>query len=78
MEVSGFRFVPADLTVAAGTTVRFRNEDAAAHTATADDGAFHLALDGSGDEGEITLDTAGTYAYHCALHASMRGSITVN
>lgn len=75
VEVSGFRFLPAQLTIAAGSVVRFDNQDAAAHTATAEDGSFHEAL---GDEPvEVVFDTPGTFPYRCEIHPSMRGTITV-
>src|SRR5512141_1921420 len=79
--IKGFAFSPADLTVTKGTTVTFVNADSAAHTVTSGsggtkDGKFDQPLDGGGAT-KITFDTAGTFSYFCAIHASMRGTITV-
>jgi len=48
-----------------------------AHTVTDDGGAFDTSL----PVGQIflhTYATAGTYTYHCTIHAGMTGSIKVN
>ena len=73
-----FVFKPGELTVKAGTTVTFTNKDDFAHTATAKDKSFdtgNLDKDGSF---EHTFDEPGTYAYLCAIHNSMTGTITVS
>jgi plastocyanin len=44
---------------------------------TADDGSFDsgsLATDATFSQ---TFDAAGTFAYHCTIHPSMTGTITV-
>jgi plastocyanin len=38
--IADFAFTPTELTVAAGTTVAWTNEDLAPHTATVEDGSF--------------------------------------
>jgi plastocyanin len=74
--ISGFAF-SEDITVPVGTTVIVRNDDGARHTFTADDGAFDTgAIDGGGTA-EVTFTEAGTFAFHCELHPSMSGTITV-
>ncbi len=78
MTIQGFSFQPADLTVAVGTTVTWTNKDSAPHTVTADDSSFksgNLSIDATFSQ---TFSTAGTFAYHCAIHSSMKGTITVH
>jgi plastocyanin len=74
--ISGFAF-SEDITVPVGTTVIVRNDDGAGHTFTADDGAFDTGVIDGGGTAEVTLTEAGTFAFHCELHPSMSGTITV-
>jgi plastocyanin len=73
--VENFAFAPADLTIAAGTTVRFVNNDSAPHTATAD--AFDTGRLDQGEAATMTLDEPGTQHYLCTYHPTMIGTITV-
>lgn len=71
-------FSPANLTVAAGTTVTWTNTGKRNHTVSTSDASF--GSDGvmtSGATYEHTFATPGTFAYFCAIHAAMRGTITV-
>ena len=70
-----FVFCPVVLTVPAGTEVRWRNEDAAAHTATFE--AFDTGVLRQGQSAAIRFDVAGTYSYYCVLHPGMRGTVVV-
>ena len=72
-----FAFDPDGLTVAAGTTVTFTNEDSATHTATADDDSFDTGDLAEGDSGEVTFDEAGEFSYFCDIHNYMKGTVTV-
>lgn len=77
---SGFQFSPSDVTAAAGTTFTWTNQTTVEHTATQDDplglwDSGNLAPDGSFP---VTVSAAGTYAYHCNIHASMHGSIAIS
>ncbi len=75
--IKDFAFNPADLTVNAGDTVTFVNEDGAPHTATADNGGFDTGNLSTGQSAAFKFSTAGTFSYFCAVHPSMKGSITV-
>lgn len=75
--IRDFRFEPADLRVAVGSTVGFTNGDAARHTATADDGSFDTGDLDEGGRADVTFDRPGTFAYVCAIHNYMRGTVTV-
>ncbi|HEY5630361.1 MAG TPA: plastocyanin/azurin family copper-binding protein [Candidatus Limnocylindrales bacterium] len=76
VQIANFAFAPADLKVKVGTTVIWTNTDGATHTVTADNGSFGGKL-ASGDTFKETFTKAGTYAYHCAIHSSMTGTVTV-
>ena len=77
VEISGFAYAPAELTITAGDTVTWTNLDAVEHTATAIDGSWDTGLLGEGDSASITFTTPGTYDYLCTPHPSMTGRIVV-
>jgi plastocyanin len=78
VSIANFAFAPASMTVAVGTTVTWTNTDSAGHTVTADDGSFKSDKLGTGTAFSHTFTTAGTYTYHCSIHSSMTGTITVH
>jgi plastocyanin len=47
------------------------------HTATSDDDVFDSGSMSEGDEFSFTFEEAGTYAYFCQVHPTMRGTIVV-
>lgn len=78
VSIANFAFSPATITVKAGTTVTWTNNDTVTHTVTADSGSGPDS--GNLAPGKIytfTFKTAGTYKYHCAIHASMTGTVIV-
>ena len=75
--IKNFVFEPANLTIAAGDTVTFINEDNAPHTATADNGAFDTKRLSKGQSATFTFSNAATYAYLCKLHPKMKATIVV-
>jgi plastocyanin len=75
--LSGTQYVPSDLTVAVGDTVTWASVDSPDHTVTADDDSFDSGTLSNGDTFEETFDEAGEFAYHCEIHSSMTGTITV-
>ncbi len=84
-------FKPERLSVAAGTAVTWKNEDASEHTVTSGtvsqgSGGVTTAVDSKFESGSLkqnasfsfTFTAPGTYAYFCKIHpATMRGEITV-
>jgi plastocyanin len=70
-------FVPASLTVRAGATVTFVNDDDDAHTATADDGSWDSEGLNQHQRWSRAFPAAGTVAYHCTVHPMMHGTIVV-
>ena len=75
--IKNFAFSPQPIVVPKGTVVKVTNSDDAAHTATADKGAFDTGTLAPGASKEITLSTAGEIAFHCNIHDYMRGVIQV-
>jgi plastocyanin len=77
--VSGNLFAPQTVTIPAGRVITWRNDDAVSHTTTAD-GASPLWNSGTRTPGQTyqrTFSTAGTFTYHCTIHAGMTGTIVV-
>ena len=78
VSIKRMKFNPPALTVAAGDTITFTNEDGAPHTATADDGAFDTGRLSKGQSATVTVSAAGAHAYKCMVHPSMKGTVTAN
>ena len=79
MTIKNFAFAPAALTVKAGTTVTWTNQDADAHTVTSKDGGGPLASAAlnTGQTYSYTFAKPGTYAYLCTIHPFMTATVTV-
>lgn len=75
--MKGFAFAPADVTIKAGESVTWTNQDSAAHDVTADNGEFKSGNVASGATFSFTFAKAGSYPYHCAIHPTMKGTVTV-
>jgi plastocyanin len=74
----GYAFSPSSLTIKSGDTVVWKNLDSMSHTVTSDSGnELSSSSLGNGGTYSHTFSTAGTFAYHCAIHASMKGTIIV-
>lgn len=76
--IDNFAFSPTTLTVSAGTTVTWVNNDTAAHTVTADDGSFDSGNLAPGDSFTHTFTSAGSISYHCNYHPNMVATVVVN
>jgi plastocyanin len=77
VNILNLAFVPQNVTISPGTTVRWTNQDPYPHTATADNGSFNSGTLNQGGTYSFTFNTPGTYGYYCAIHPSMRGTINV-
>ncbi len=83
VRLEGFAFDTAELTIAAGTTVRFVNADGAPHTVTegsdgtaTDDPIVDEQLAQNGTT-SVTFDEPGTYQITCRIHPSMNMTVIV-
>ncbi|HBH46707.1 MAG TPA: plastocyanin [Candidatus Jacksonbacteria bacterium] len=75
ISIQNFAFDPATLTVKAGTTVVWTNDDQAPHRIKST--AFNSENLNTGDTYSFKFETAGTFDYICSLHPSMQGKIIV-
>jgi plastocyanin len=78
--IKNFAFDPSMLTVKTGTVVTWVNQDEAPHTIASDKGSPAAVFSDSLSTGAsytFTFTQPGTYAYHCSIHPSMRGTVTV-
>jgi plastocyanin len=77
ISIQSFQFVPAILTVKAGTAVTWVNRDEEPHNVVSPNRVFRSkAIDG-GEKFTTVFDKPGTYDYLCAVHPHMRGKIIV-
>jgi len=70
-------FNPANIVVNKGTTVTWTNDDSFDHTIVADDKSFDSGNLSKGKSFSHEFDQVGTFSYHCSIHSSMKGKITV-
>jgi plastocyanin len=75
VSISNFAFVPATVTVPAGSTVTWTNNDATAHDVSG--GPLKSPTLNQGRSYSFTFATPGTYDYICSIHPAMHGSVTV-
>jgi plastocyanin len=75
--MNNYEFFPDTITVKAGETVAWANQDNTSHSATADDNSFDTGVFPQGDSKTVTFSEPGTYTYHCSLHPSMKGTVVV-
>lgn len=85
-------YIPADITINAGDTIVWSNDDLQVlHTVTAGDlsadpnivgedypNGFNSSIMASGATFEWTFEEAGMYPYFCQLHPWMTGTVQVN
>ena len=76
VKIDNFTFPPQKLTVKAGTTVTWTNEDDIPHTVVSTGHFRSKALD-TGDKYSFTFTTPGSYQYFCYIHPHMTGTIVV-
>jgi len=79
VKIDNFRFTPATLTVAAGTTVTWTNRDDIPHTvvSTDDPKTFKSKVLDTDEKFSFTFSKPGTFAYFCSIHPKMTGKVIV-
>jgi len=78
VKIDNFSFGPAELTVAAGTTVTWTNRDDIPHTVVSTDKVFKSKVLDTDDKFSFKFEKPGTYSYFCSLHPKMTGKVIVN
>jgi plastocyanin len=78
VKIDNFSFGPATITIPAGTTVTWTNNDDVPHVVSSDDNKMFKskALD-TDDRFSFTFTKPGTYNYYCAIHPKMTAKIVV-
>jgi amicyanin len=84
VSMQNIQFEPAEVTINAGDTVTWTNDEAVPHDVDGrgPGGDFTSGPEGGMEEGDtyrFTFDEPGTYDYVCRVHApGMAGTVTVN
>ena len=78
VSIADFAFAPDSLRAQVGQRITWENQDTGVtHTVTADGGAFNSGDLASGKRFSFVFGAAGSFAYHCAIHRDMRGTVSV-
>ena len=77
VQIDNFAFTPATLTVTAGTTVTWKNDDDSPHRIGDKNGTFKSAALDTDDTFSHTFAAPGEYPYICTIHPYMVGKIIV-
>ena len=77
VSIANFSFSPASLSVGLGDSVTFNNTAASAHTSTSNDGFWNTGTITGGSSEDVAFTASGKFAYHCAIHPSMKGTVIV-
>jgi plastocyanin len=65
------------VTIPAGTTISWLNDDNTTHTSAADGDQWSSGNIAPGGRFNFTFPTAGRFTYHCQIHPNMVGTIVV-
>jgi plastocyanin len=77
VKIENITFAPQRVTVKAGTTVTWTNDDDIPHTVASSTKAFKSKVLDSDDKFSFTFTTPGIYEYFCSLHPHMTGTLVV-
>jgi plastocyanin len=77
VQISNYAFIPARITVKAGTRVTWTNHDKTAHTATANNHSFGTGTIAPKGSKTVDFKRPGVYKYHCLFHAFMTATVVV-
>jgi plastocyanin len=77
VKIDNFNFLPAKLTVKAGTEITWTNGDDIPHTVVGDGRIFKSKVLGTGEKFTFTVSKPGTYSYSCSIHPNMTGKVVV-
>lgn len=82
ISISQYSFNPSAVSFPAANmvTVTWTNNDGVTHTVTSNGVPSFTSSGyiGPGQTYSLSFPTAGTYSYHCSIHTTMTGTITVN
>jgi plastocyanin len=75
--IDQYTFTPQRVTVKAGTTVAWINDDEIPHTVASSTKVFKSKALDTSDQFSFTFTTPGAYQYFCSMHPYMTGAIVV-
>jgi plastocyanin len=75
--IDRFTFTPQRVTVKAGATVTWVNDDDVPHTVASSAKLFKSKALDTSDKFSFTFTTPGVYEYFCSVHPHMTGAIVV-
>ncbi|HLX35142.1 MAG TPA: plastocyanin/azurin family copper-binding protein [Candidatus Limnocylindrales bacterium] len=75
--VADFQFNPTNVTAKVGDVITWKNSGPTDHTVTLDAGGCDTGHITTGSSASLTFTQAGTYPFHCSIHSSMKGTITI-
>ena len=76
VKIDNFSFGP-DLTIPAGTTVTWTNNDDVPHVVASDSNIFKSKALDTDDRFSYTFTKPGTYVYYCTVHPKMIAKVIV-
>jgi plastocyanin len=72
-------WTPADVTAKVGDVITWTNGDTVPHKVALDDGSCQMSANISGGgKASLVFSVAGTFPFHCSVHPSMKGTITIS
>lgn len=77
VKIDNFSFTPKALTVKAGTTVTWTNQDDIPHNVVSTEKKFSSPVLDTDQQFSFQFQKPGTYPYYCKIHPMMTGSIVV-
>jgi plastocyanin len=77
VKIDNFVFSPNPLTVPAGSTIRWTNQDDIPHNVVSDDKTFKSKVLDTDETFTYTFTKPGTYTYFCSIHPKMTGKVVV-
>lgn len=77
VKIDNYSFMPADITVSAGTTITWVNHDDVPHTVRNNDGTIKSKALDTDEKFSMTFDKPGTYEYFCSIHPKMTAKVVV-
>jgi plastocyanin len=77
VKIDNFSYMPHDITVAAGTTIIWVNNDDIPHTVVSTTDVFKSRALDTDDKFSFKFDKPGTYEYFCSIHPKMTAKVIV-
>jgi len=76
--IQDFSYQPQTVTINIGESVTWIDRDPVGHTATSDSaGLFDTGVIAPSGNKTVSFAIAGTYAYHCSIHPTLKGTVVV-